>query len=189
HPQRPPLPRGPLDGCGYGEVRQALWSRLPQNRHGCRKDFTQLNFGCLRLIRRGWTDLNHDIAVSLGPKLEKVLVHHDRLQQAPQIAGVKTIAEARTTRPSRVDRVVADQAGITTRGGTPYLQTLHGALATDVIFDLDHARRLSLCQVIPVQDHGAFKNLVELDIASGRRLRSSGHCFSLKVLDVHSQGV
>src|SRR5208283_1462377 len=48
-----------------------------------------------------------------------------------------------------------------------------------MVFNLDEASRLSLYQVFPVQDHGAFENVIELDILCGQCPGSSSHRFSV----------
>ncbi len=86
-----------LDGGGDRQHGLALSYYLTQNGSGWREDVTKLNLGPLYLLWGGRTDLNHNIAVVLRRKPEEILVQHNRLQQSPQIAGMKTITEARTT--------------------------------------------------------------------------------------------
>ena len=121
---------GRLHGGGDGKNGVTPIRGLSYDGSGRRENVAEENCGRLELLQCGRSDLQYDIAVGLGHKLKEILVQHDRLQQTSQIAGVKTIAEARTVRPTWIDGVVADQTGIAARGGAPHLR---GSPRTDLL--------------------------------------------------------
>ena len=64
---------------------------------------------------------------------------------------VISVREARTIRPSPMNRAVADETPIFART-SPKCQALQGPVRPDVIFDFDEAICRTACQSIPVKN-------------------------------------
>jgi len=98
-----------------------------------------------------------DDYVAVGPAAERkeILIHQDGVEKPAEIAGVKSVAEARAGAIGAMhcDCIVADQAQIPTSVGRPNLQVFNRVLRPYVVLDLNHASFGSLPEGGPVEKY------------------------------------